>query len=87
MMTCHECGQTMVRDARPVVLIYEGHFITVDLPGWYCACGESVHSSKEMTVSDRALDLLKARAGGLLDANPGQLTLLRDCRADCQQPG
>ncbi|MBF0182490.1 MAG: type II toxin-antitoxin system MqsA family antitoxin [Magnetococcales bacterium] len=76
MTTCHECGQTMVRDSRPVVLNYAGQSITVDLSGWYCACGESVHSGKEMTVSDRALNLLKARAGGLLE--PSRIRAIRE---------
>lgn len=75
-ITCHECGQIMDRESRPVVLSYAGQSITVDLPGWYCACGESVHFGKDMIVSDRALNLLKARVEGLLE--PARIRTIRE---------
>jgi len=46
---------------------YKGHSLEVDMPGWYCEhCGEGVHSGKDMVVSDRALNRLKAEVDGLL---------------------
>lgn len=64
---CHACGNTMERGVRPMELRYQDQTATVDLPGWYCPCGESVHDGKDMAVSDQALNLLKARASGLLE--------------------
>ncbi|MBF0110161.1 MAG: type II toxin-antitoxin system MqsA family antitoxin [Magnetococcales bacterium] len=76
LMKCHECGQSMTRASRPVALSYKEQSISLDLPGWYCACGESVHSGKDMNVSDRALNLLKARAEGLLE--PARIRAIRE---------
>ncbi|MBF0146279.1 MAG: type II toxin-antitoxin system MqsA family antitoxin [Magnetococcales bacterium] len=76
LMICHECGQSMTKTSRPVALSYKGQSISLDLPGWYCACGESVHSGKDMNVSDRALNLLKARAEGLLE--PARIRAIRE---------
>lgn len=76
LMICHECGQSMARESRPVTLSYKGQSITLDLPGWYCACGESVHANKDMNVSDRALNFLKARAEGLLE--PARIRAIRE---------
>jgi len=57
----------MVRDVRPMAIEYKGHALEVDMPGWYCEhCGEGVHSGKDMVVSDRALNRLKAEVDGLL---------------------
>ena len=61
-------GLPMRRATRPMILTYKGEAITVDMPGWYCdASDESVHSSDDMKISDRALHRLKARVEGLLD--------------------
>lgn len=64
---CHECGNEMVRDVRPIEFSYKGQSITVDMPGWYCSkCSESTHSMSDMKVSDRALNVMKARHERLL---------------------
>lgn len=66
----------MIREVRQVTLTYEGESASVDLPGWYCPCGESIHSGKDMVVSDRALNPLKARVAGLLD--PTRIRSIRE---------
>jgi HTH-type transcriptional regulator/antitoxin MqsA len=64
---CPETGAPMHRDTRPMTLTYQGESITFDMPGWYCDTSEeSIHSGQDMKVSDRMLNLLKARAEGLL---------------------
>ncbi|GAN82000.1 type II toxin-antitoxin system MqsA family antitoxin [Acidocella aminolytica] len=38
------------------------------MPGWYCdASDDSIQTGEDMKVSDRALNLLKARVKGLLE--------------------
>ncbi len=57
----------MHRDTRRMTLTYQGETITFGMPGWYCDTSEaSIHSGQDMKVSDRMLNLLKARAEGLL---------------------
>ena len=65
---CPECGHSMVRDeARPFTISYKGLTATFPMPGFYCVnCGESVHNGKDMEVSDRNFNLLKAKAENLL---------------------
>ncbi|MCX5890315.1 MAG: type II toxin-antitoxin system MqsA family antitoxin [Deltaproteobacteria bacterium] len=64
---CPKTGAPLHRGVRPMTLTYKGESITFDLPGWYCnECGESIHTGKDMKVSDRRLNLLKARSEGLL---------------------
>jgi HTH-type transcriptional regulator/antitoxin MqsA len=65
---CPNTGTPPRRDVRPMTLTYKGQSITFDMPGWYCdSCSESTHTGAEMKLSDRALNLLKARAEGLAD--------------------
>lgn len=65
---CPETGAPLHRDVRPLTLTYNGETITVDMPGWYGEPpAESLHSGEDMKVSDRALNLMKARAEGLLE--------------------
>ena len=65
---CPNTGTPMRRDVRPMTLNYKGESITFDMPGWYCGkCSESIHTGADMKLSDRALNLLKARAEGLVD--------------------
>ena len=64
--SCHECGAAMVRGIRPMTINYKGLSATFDMPGWYCACGEGVVTGKDMDVSDRHLNLLKAQAENLV---------------------
>ena len=67
---CPACGSHMHRNAKPMTIVYEKHDATIEMPGWYCDnCDESVHSDKDMQVSDRALTVLKASANNLLTPN------------------
>jgi len=65
-LTCHECGATMTRGIQPMTIRYKGLSVTFDMPGWYCMCGEGVVTAKDMDVSDRQLNLLKAQAEHLV---------------------
>jgi HTH-type transcriptional regulator/antitoxin MqsA len=66
---CPETGAPMHRDVRSLTLTYKGQSITVNMPGWYCdQSDESIHTGDDMKVSDRALNRLKARTEGLLEA-------------------
>ena len=57
----------MYRGVRPMKLTYKEESITFGMPGWYCDdCEESIHTGKDMKVSDRMLNRLKARNEGLL---------------------
>lgn len=60
--TCHDCSAAMTRGVRPMTIHYKGLSATFDMPGWYCVCGEGVVTAKDMDVSDRHLNLLKAQA-------------------------
>lgn len=65
---CPETGAPMSRGVRPMALTYKGDSMTFDMPGWYCEqSGESIHTGTDMKVSDRTLNLLKARCEGLLE--------------------
>ena len=64
---CPKTGVLMHRDVRPMTLTYKGEKITFDMPGWYCnKSEESIHTGKDMKVSDRMLNRLKARRERLL---------------------
>jgi HTH-type transcriptional regulator / antitoxin MqsA len=64
---CPKTGTPMQRGVRPLTLTYKDESITFDMPGWYCGdCEESVHTGKDMKVSDRRLNRLKANSEGLL---------------------
>jgi HTH-type transcriptional regulator/antitoxin MqsA len=66
----------MHRSVRPMTLTYKDQSITFDMPGWYCDdCDESIHNGKDMKVSDRMLNRLKACSEGLLDA--GEIRRIR----------
>jgi HTH-type transcriptional regulator/antitoxin MqsA len=65
---CPETGAPMHRDVRPMTLTYKDQSITFDMPGWYCdKSAESIHSGEDMKISDRMLNLLKARTERLLE--------------------
>jgi HTH-type transcriptional regulator/antitoxin MqsA len=50
-----------------MTLNYKAESVTFEMPGWYCdECEESLHTGKDMKVSDRMLNRLKARCEGLL---------------------
>ena len=64
---CPKTGAPLHRGLRPMTLTYKGESITFDMPGWYChESDESIHTGKDMKVSDRMLNLLKARIEGVL---------------------
>ncbi len=51
-----------------MTLTYKGESITFNMPGWYCnASDETIYTGQDIKVSDRTLNLLKARVEGLLD--------------------
>jgi HTH-type transcriptional regulator / antitoxin MqsA len=65
---CPETGARLDRGVRPMTFNYKGQSLTVDMPGWYGEPpAESIHSGDDMKVSDRALNLMKARVEGLLE--------------------
>ena len=65
--SCPKTGAPMHRDMRPMTVTYKEKSISFDMPGWYCDdCEESIHTGKDMKVSDRMLNRLKARSEGLL---------------------
>ena len=65
---CPETGAPMHRRVRPMTLTYKGESLTFDMPGWYCdQSEESIHTGEDMKISDRKLNLLKARCEGLLE--------------------
>jgi len=58
----------MYRGVRPMTLTYKSESLTFDMPGWYCdQSEESIHTGEDMKISDRKLNLLKARCEGLLE--------------------
>jgi HTH-type transcriptional regulator / antitoxin MqsA len=65
---CPETGAPMNRGVRPMTLTYKGESLTFDMPGWYCdQSEESIHTGEDMKISDRKLNLLKARSEKLLE--------------------
>ena len=49
-------------------MTYKEESITFDMPGWYCdESDESIHTGKDLKVSDRRLNRLKAKSEGLLE--------------------
>ncbi len=65
---CPETGAPMYRGVRPMTLTYKGESLTFDMPGWYCdQSDESIHNGEDMKISDRKLNLLKARSEKLLE--------------------
>jgi HTH-type transcriptional regulator/antitoxin MqsA len=65
---CPETGAPMYRGVRPMTLTYKGESLTFDMPGWYCdKSEESIHTGEDMKISDRKLNLLKARSEKLLE--------------------
>ena len=65
---CPKTGAPMHRGVRSMTLTYKEESITFDMPGWYGdESDESIHTGKDMKVSDRMLNRLKARREGLLE--------------------
>ncbi|MGH6868522.1 MAG: type II toxin-antitoxin system MqsA family antitoxin [Methylocella sp.] len=74
-MTCHACGQSMVRGVRPMEFEYKGKKASFNQPGWYCECGESVHVGEDITATEAAFANLKAEVDGLV--NGGEAARIR----------
>jgi HTH-type transcriptional regulator / antitoxin MqsA len=73
---CPETGAPMYRGVRPMTLTYKGESLTFDMPGWYCdQSEESIHTGEDMKISDRKLNLLKARSEKLL--GPDEIRRIR----------
>lgn len=73
---CPESGAPMHRDVRPITLTYKGQSITFEMPGWYSdASEEGIHTGKDLRISDRNLNFLKARVEGLLE--PSEIRRIR----------
>lgn len=65
---CPETGAPMHRGVRLMTLTHKGESLTFDMPGWYCdQSEESIHTGEDMKISDRMLNLLKARSENLLE--------------------
>ena len=66
MMIDPETGEELHRGIRKLTLSYRGESIDVDMPGWYSEDGtRGIHSREDMRVSDRGLNIIKARVEGL----------------------
>lgn len=65
-----ETGIELVRGVRTVRLSFKSQSEMVEMPGWYAkddTTGESgLFDKKDMLVSDRAINLMKAKEFGLL---------------------
>lgn len=65
-----ETGAVLVRGVRRVTLSYRSQRETVDLPGWYKeddpSADTGLHDARDLLVSDRAVNLMKAREAGLM---------------------
>ena len=73
---CPLTGEPMARGERTVTLNYKDQSISFPMPGWYSEhSDEGVHTGEDMKVSDRMLNLLKARADGLLE--PTEIKIIR----------
>lgn len=73
---CPETGAPMRRDVRPMTLTYKGESLTFDQPGWYCdQSDEGILIGKDLRISDRMLNRLKARSEGLLE--PAEIRRIR----------
>src|SRR6056297_2536484 len=64
-----ETGATLLRGVRTVTLTFRSQKETIELPGWYPAddptADQGIHDARDMQISDRAINLMKARETGL----------------------
>jgi len=67
-----ETGAPLVRGVRSVTLSFGAQSETIELPGWYPAddptAEQGVHDAKDMQISDRAINQMKARESGVMTA-------------------
>ncbi len=65
-----ETGVTLVRGVRTVTLSFRSQKETIELPGWYPVddptADQGVHDAKDMQISDRAINRMKALEAGLM---------------------
>ena len=65
-----ETGEILHRDVRPIEYCYKGEKIIVNQPGWYPAEGDDgILTQEDMDVSDRALEIMKARHAAKMQEN------------------
>lgn len=68
-----ETGAVLVRGVRTVTLTYKSQSETIELPGWYPeddqTADQGLHTPKDMLVSDRAINAMRAREAGLMTAD------------------
>ena len=57
---CPNCGGTLLRRMLPMTIRYRSLSVTFEMPGACCVCGEGMVTAKDMNVSDRHLNALKA---------------------------
>lgn len=74
-----ETGATLVRGVRRVTLTFRNQSETIELPGWYPSedptADQGLHTPKDMQVSDRAINIMKAREAGVF--TPTQIRAVR----------
>lgn len=74
-----ETGAELVRGVRPLRLSFKSQSIEIDMPGWYSPTDkdgeQGLFDRKDMLVSDRAINLMKAKELGLLQ--PSQIRKIR----------
>jgi HTH-type transcriptional regulator/antitoxin MqsA len=74
-----ETGAELVRGVRHITLKYRSQEQEIELPGWYPTddptADQGLHDAKDMKVSDRAVNTMKAREFGLM--TPDQIKKVR----------
>ncbi|GGB56430.1 hypothetical protein GCM10011505_41690 [Tistrella bauzanensis] len=74
-----ETGTTLMRGVRKVTLTFRSQRETIDLPGWYPVddptADQGIHDPKDMQVSDRMINVMKARELGVM--TPDQIRAAR----------
>jgi len=75
-----ETGTTLVRGCRTMTLAFRSQREMIELPGWYPAddptADQGIHDARDMRISDRAINLMKAREFGLM--TPDQVRKARN---------
>lgn len=67
-MISPETGRPLTFEIRPLTVTFGGRSLTVDMPGWYGEDDEdAIFDKAGQTAYHRAMTVLKARAGGLLE--------------------
>ncbi len=73
---CPETGAEMHRGTRSMTIHYKGHSKAFEMPGWYVDGVEGgIHDGRDLKVSDRALNELKAEVEML--PLPGEVRSIR----------